>query len=54
MMKEPKSSGHLFLGEGKIASFIGAKDWSKSELGPIESWPQGLKTIVGLALASNL
>jgi signal transduction histidine kinase len=28
-------------------------DWSRSPLGPIEAWPQSLKTTVSLCLASN-
>jgi len=35
---------------GKV---IAARDWSASALGPIESWPQSLRTTVSLCLASN-
>jgi PAS domain S-box-containing protein len=30
-----------------------AKDWSRTALGPIDSWPQSLRTTVSLCLASN-
>src|SRR3954465_513631 len=36
------------MGEG-----VRRKDWSQTPLGPIESWPQSLRTTVSLALASN-
>ncbi|WP_375756302.1 ATP-binding protein [Corallococcus exercitus] len=36
-----------------MAALIASLDWSKSPLGPIESWPQSLRTTVSLCLASN-
>jgi signal transduction histidine kinase len=36
-----------------MAKFIKAKDWSTTPLGPIEKWPQSLRTVVSLAQASN-
>ncbi|HEX4379358.1 MAG TPA: hypothetical protein VH022_04960, partial [Candidatus Acidoferrum sp.] len=41
------------VGGGEMGKYIRSKDWSKSPLGPIESWPQSLRTTVGLCLASN-
>jgi signal transduction histidine kinase len=38
---------------GKMGELIRSMDWSKSPLGPIESWPQSLRTTVSLCLASN-
>jgi signal transduction histidine kinase len=35
---------------GKV---IRSMDWAKTPLGPIESWPQSLRTTVSLCLASN-
>jgi signal transduction histidine kinase len=40
-------------GGGEMGRFIAAHDWSATHLGPIESWPQGLRTTVSLCLASN-
>ncbi|SFJ99709.1 hypothetical protein, partial [Caulobacter sp. UNC279MFTsu5.1] len=40
-------------GGGEMAELIAASDWSKTPLGPIESWPQSLRTTVSLCLASN-
>ena len=36
-----------------MAKVVAAKDWSQTPLGPIESWPQSLRTTVSLCLASN-
>jgi PAS domain S-box-containing protein len=36
-----------------MARTIAAKDWAETPLGPIENWPQSLRTTVSLCLASN-
>ncbi|GMT98496.1 hypothetical protein KH5H1_26150 [Corallococcus caeni] len=36
-----------------MATLIASLDWSNSPLGPIESWPQSLRTTVSICLASN-
>jgi signal transduction histidine kinase len=41
------------IGGGEMAKLIKAKDWSKTPLGPIESWPDSLRTVVSLAQASS-
>jgi PAS domain S-box-containing protein len=43
----------FLLGGGEIAEFIRRADWSATALGPIETWPQSLRTTVSLCLASN-
>ncbi|MCP6762312.1 MAG: ATP-binding protein [Fischerella sp. CENA71] len=40
-------------GGGEMGKLIRSKDWSKTPLGSIESWPQSLRTTVSLCLASN-
>ncbi|MGZ5280275.1 MAG: hypothetical protein ACXWC9_10050, partial [Pseudobdellovibrionaceae bacterium] len=40
-------------GGGEISDLIRKKDWSKTALGPIELWPQSLRTTVSLCLSSN-
>ena len=47
------SSEHWLVGGGEMAKLIETMDWSDSALGPIESWPQSLRTTVSLAQASN-
>ncbi len=44
---------HAFLADGgEIGALMRARDWSASPLGPIEDWPQSLKTAVNIMLAS--
>ena len=40
-------------GEGEMAGRIRAFDWSATPLGPIEGWPQSLKTAVDTCLGSG-
>ena len=40
-------------GNGDIVALIRTLDWSATPLGPIETWPQSLRTTVNLCLASN-
>ncbi len=37
-------------GGGELGRLIGNRDWSQSSLGPIDTWPQSLKTSVNLIL----
>ncbi len=47
------ASADWLVGGGEMASLIKAKDWSATALGPIEHWPQSLRTVVSLMQASN-
>jgi len=38
---------------GEVASLMRARDWSDSPLGPPEQWPQALRSVVSLMLASK-
>lgn len=40
-------------GGGECGKLIRSMDWSKNSLGPIENWPQSLKTAVSLCLSST-
>src|SRR5437879_12409556 len=40
-------------GGGEMGRLVRSLDWSRTPLGPIESWPQSLRTTVSLCLASN-
>jgi PAS domain S-box-containing protein len=48
----PAGTGRL-AGGGSLGQLIREHDWSRSPLGPIESWPQSLKTSVSLMLNSR-
>src|SRR5215471_10718976 len=41
------------VGGGEMGKVIRSIDWSKTPLGPLERWPQSLRTTVSLCLASN-
>ena len=43
----------FLTGGGEMAGLIAAKNWAETPLGPIETWPQSLRTTVSLCLASN-
>ncbi len=52
---EGADSGSDFLsGGGEVGRLIGAFDWSKTSLGPLASWPQPIRTTVGLILGAPL
>ncbi len=49
----PSASGSAFLiGGGEMGDRIRAFNWAKTPLGPIEQWPESLKSAVMLCLGS--
>lgn len=46
-------SDDWLVGGGEMGKLIRSMDWSKTPLGPRESWPQSLRTTVNLCLNSN-
>jgi PAS domain S-box-containing protein len=42
----------FLAGGGELGALVAAHDWESTSLGPIEAWPQSLKTSVGLILRS--
>jgi hypothetical protein len=38
---------------GEVGALIGSRDWSKTRLGPLETWPSSLKTMIGVMLGSR-
>ncbi len=46
-------AAELFAGSGEMAARMRALDWSKTPLGPVENWPQSLKTSVSICLHSR-
>ncbi|MGE0402821.1 MAG: ATP-binding protein, partial [Kofleriaceae bacterium] len=47
------TSQELFLGDGEVATLMRSTDWSATPLGPIESWPNGLRAAVRIVLSSR-
>ncbi|WP_421862795.1 PAS domain S-box protein, partial [Parvibaculum sp.] len=51
--QEGRGDSYSFLPEsGATSALIAAFDWSTTSLGPIESWPQSLKSTLSVALRS--
>ncbi|WP_432813518.1 GAF domain-containing protein [Pantanalinema sp. GBBB05] len=42
-----------FVGDGEMATLMRSHDWSNTPLGPVENWPQSLRTLVSTMLASR-
>lgn len=40
-------------GGGECGALMRAFDWSATSLGPVEAWPQSLRTVVGITLGSR-
>ncbi len=43
----------FFVGGGEMGALMRAHDWSGSPLGAPETWPQSLRSVVGLILGSR-
>src|ERR1700722_12297285 len=43
----------LLAGGGELGALMRATDWSRTSLGPIEVWPQALRTSVRIMLTSR-
>ena len=41
------------VGGGEMGELVRAYDWSRTPLGPIQEWPQSLRTAVSLCLSST-
>ncbi|WP_165423064.1 ATP-binding protein [Ktedonosporobacter rubrisoli] len=52
-ISQPASALDFLAGGGEMGELIRAKDWSQTPLGPAESWPQSLKTVVRIMLTSR-
>ncbi|MFL5164090.1 MAG: PAS domain-containing protein [Microvirga sp.] len=49
----PNTSLDFLSGGGEMGALIRAHDWRVTPLGSPDSWPHGLKTLVGVMLGSN-
>ncbi len=41
------------VGSGEMAGLILVHDWSRTPLGPIDTWPQSLRAALSIMLASG-
>src|SRR5688572_30108738 len=42
-----------FAGGGEMGALLRAYDWSKSPLGPVDQWPQSLRTAVSIVMSAR-
>lgn len=49
----PSTDLSWLSGGGEMGTLIRSMDWSKTPLGPVETWPQSLRTSVSLCLSST-
>lgn len=47
------AAADLFSGGGEMGTLMRSVDWSKTKLGPVETWPKSLRTMLGAILASR-
>lgn len=52
-INNPESNAQFLSGGGEMGKLIRCMDWSKTALGPVETWPQSLRTSVSLCLSST-
>ncbi len=50
---DPNSPDSLLAGDDELGALMRNFDWSASPLGPVESWPQSLRTVVRIVLTSR-
>jgi two-component sensor histidine kinase len=50
MREATRASARFPVAGGEMAELIRRKDWSQTALGPLEGWPQALKTVVAACL----
>ena len=52
-MGETWNTAAIFAGEGEMRALCRATEWAATPLGPVEAWPQSLRTAVGIVLSST-
>ena len=51
--KEKVAKNNIIPGGGEMGERIRSINWSETSLGPIDSWPQSLRTILNVVLNSK-
>ena len=53
MRHSPNTQGRDFPGGGEMGKLIREHNWSATPLGPVETWPQSLRSTVSILLPSK-
>jgi PAS domain S-box-containing protein len=53
LVDQQRTGGGLLPNGGEMGALIRQKDWSCTPFGPIDTWPQSLKTATGIMLESS-
>lgn len=51
--RAPSAAQRLFAGGGEIGAILADIDWAQTPLGPVETWPQTLRTSLRICLTSR-
>ncbi len=49
----PSSARHVLAGGGEMGALMRTVDWSKTAVGPVEGWPQSLRTALSILLETG-
>jgi PAS domain S-box-containing protein len=52
-MGDPGNAAAIFAGEGEMRARCRAMEWAATPLGPVEAWPQSLRTAAGIVVSST-
>ena len=53
MTSKSNNSGSWLRGKGEMVDLVRTHDWARTPLGPLERWPQRLRNLVSMTLASR-
>ena len=52
-VQSPSAADAILAGGGEMGALMRSIDWGATELGPVERWPQSLRTAVSICLSSR-
>jgi PAS domain S-box-containing protein len=52
-MGDTGNTAAIFAGDGEMRALCRATEWASTPLGPVEAWPQSLRTAAGIVLSST-
>jgi PAS domain S-box-containing protein len=52
-LQKAAHAADIFRGGGEMGALLRATDWSRTSVGPVERWPQSLRTALSIVLSSR-